>query len=242
MFLARFADSRSRSLGDFDGVTTPHGWFLSVIEIPFRCSFQKCGIRWGLFEIVVSLLLLGKVMKKSSYDKRLFGLAESLIRDIERADKPIQPEDVMLWIQTHVPRTESEDKEFEEELAEMMPDRKSPGRSSINELRQALGFTDEMSLLSVIRTAAETIQRLRTLDDDLRWILSRPNFWCIGPAAVLRADGKEIKTRAEDEQASVIHWLLNLYITHGRGFEEVMKSEAKRIKEKAVAAAVAAEE
>lgn len=58
MFLARFADSRSRSLGDFDGVTTPHGWFLSVIEIPFRCSFQKCGIRWGLFEIVVSLLLL----------------------------------------------------------------------------------------------------------------------------------------------------------------------------------------
>ena len=26
-----------------------------VIGIPFRCSFQKCGIRWGLFEKVVSL-------------------------------------------------------------------------------------------------------------------------------------------------------------------------------------------
>lgn len=98
-------------------------------------------------------------MKKSNYDKRLFGLAESLIRDIERADKPVQPEDLMLWIQAHVPRTETEDKEFEEELREMMPDRSSPGRSSIKELRQALGFTDEMSLLSVIRTAAEVCQR-----------------------------------------------------------------------------------
>jgi hypothetical protein len=29
-----------------------------AIGIPFRCSFQKFGIRWGLFEKVVSLLLL----------------------------------------------------------------------------------------------------------------------------------------------------------------------------------------
>jgi hypothetical protein len=29
-----------------------------VIGIPFRCSFEKCGIRWVLFEKVVSLLLL----------------------------------------------------------------------------------------------------------------------------------------------------------------------------------------
>ena len=32
MFSARFADSRSRSLGDFDGVTTPHGWFFGFIR------------------------------------------------------------------------------------------------------------------------------------------------------------------------------------------------------------------
>ena len=102
-------------------------------------------------------------MKKSNYDKRLFGLAESLIRDIERADKPVQPEDLMLWIQTHVPRTETEEKEFEEELAEMMPDRPSPGRSSINELRQALGFTDEMCLLSVIRSATEVCRLAKRL-------------------------------------------------------------------------------
>jgi hypothetical protein len=31
--------------------------------IPFRCSFQKCGIRWGLFEKMVSLFIRGKVLK-----------------------------------------------------------------------------------------------------------------------------------------------------------------------------------
>jgi hypothetical protein len=30
MFSARFADSRSRSIGDFDGVTTHHGWLFGI--------------------------------------------------------------------------------------------------------------------------------------------------------------------------------------------------------------------
>ncbi len=117
-------------------------------------------------------------MKKSNYDKRMFGLAESLIRDIERADKPVQPEDLMLWIQTHVPRTETEEKEFDEELAEMMPDRPSPGRSSINELRKALGFTDEMSLLSVIRSATEVCQRVKEENQSGVTAKRFKGFWC----------------------------------------------------------------
>lgn len=70
------------------------------------------------------------------------------------------------------------------------------------------------------------------LDDETQWILGRPNFWCASVAQVLREDGHEIKKKAENEQASVIHWLLNLYLEHGDKWRDVAQSELNRIKDK----------
>lgn len=70
------------------------------------------------------------------------------------------------------------------------------------------------------------------LDDETRWILGRPNFWCASVAQVLREDGHAIKTKAEEEQAAVIHWLLNLYLQHGDQWRDVAQQETKRIKDK----------
>lgn len=73
------------------------------------------------------------------------------------------------------------------------------------------------------------------LDDEVRWILGRPNFWCTPVAEVLRRDGHKIKQKAEEEQAAVIHWMLNLYIKHGKQWRQFAQAESDRIK-KAVAA------
>lgn len=56
------------------------------------------------------------------------------------------------------------------------------------------------------------------LDEHLRYILGRPNFWCYHLAAALRAMGQEIPRKSEEEQASVIHWLLNAYFQDGPGW------------------------
>lgn len=58
------------------------------------------------------------------------------------------------------------------------------------------------------------------LDDDLRFILGRPCFTLIGMANVLRQMGYEIASRAEDEQAVSIHWMLDLYMKHGKAWRE----------------------
>ena len=55
----------------------------------------------------------------------------------------------------------------------------------------------------------------RELTDDLRDVLSTM-LWTSGQIArCLRAGGVEIKTRAEDEQAHVLHWLIGLALEHG---------------------------
>lgn len=60
----------------------------------------------------------------------------------------------------------------------------------------------------------------RELTDDLRNILSMM-MWNTGPIAhALRAGGVEIKTRAEDEQAHVMHWLITLALEHGSTWRE----------------------
>lgn len=58
------------------------------------------------------------------------------------------------------------------------------------------------------------------LDDDLRFILGRPCFTLISMANVLRQMGYEIASRAEDEQAVSIHWMLDLYMKHGKAWRE----------------------
>ncbi|AVA32981.1 hypothetical protein [Cupriavidus metallidurans] len=46
-------------------------------------------------------------------------------------------------------------------------------------------------------------------------------LWDTGPIAhVLRAGGADIKKRAEDEQAHVLHWLIQLALQHGPAWRE----------------------
>jgi hypothetical protein len=63
------------------------------------------------------------------------------------------------------------------------------------------------------------------LNEETRNILGRPNFACAAIAEALRKIGHVIKHRSEDEQAAVIHWMLNLYLVHGDAWPE----EAGRI-------------
>lgn len=57
-------------------------------------------------------------------------------------------------------------------------------------------------------------------DDEVRWILGRPNFACVPLAMLLRKLGHDIKLKAEDEQAAVLHFMLNLYFKHGNSWRE----------------------
>lgn len=63
-------------------------------------------------------------------------------------------------------------------------------------------------------------ESMAVLNDDLRAILGRPCFACIDIVKVLRLDGVEIPTKAEDEQAVTLHWLLCLYLEHGSAWRE----------------------
>ena len=57
--------------------------------------------------------------------------------------------------------------------------------------------------------------------DDVKWILSKPNFWCAPIAHRLVKLGlAKIEARSEDEQAYVLHWLLCLHEKHGATFRE----------------------
>jgi hypothetical protein len=62
---------------------------------------------------------------------------------------------------------------------------------------------------------------LLPLDDEVKWILGRPNFWCANIAGALRRAGHEIETSSEDEQACVIHWMLSIYLEHGSKWRDV---------------------
>jgi len=58
------------------------------------------------------------------------------------------------------------------------------------------------------------------LNEDTKFILGRPNFWCGSIAPLLRESGYEIPKKAEDEQAYVIHWMLSIYEKHGESWKE----------------------
>ena len=53
------------------------------------------------------------------------------------------------------------------------------------------------------------------LNEETRFILGRPNFWCGAKAHVLRKLGHDIPKKAEEEQAYVINWMLEMYEKHG---------------------------
>lgn len=69
------------------------------------------------------------------------------------------------------------------------------------------------------------------LNDDTLNILGKPNFVCGPIARILRSGGMEIETKAEIEQALVIHWLLGFYMKHGSEWYAKANDTLKQIAE-----------
>lgn len=76
---------------------------------------------------------------------------------------------------------------------------------------------------------------LPELNADLIDILGRPNFTCIRIAQLLRLGGVEIATKAEAEQATVIHHLLGFYLKHGSHWAEKADEDLNRRRDAAIA-------
>lgn len=68
------------------------------------------------------------------------------------------------------------------------------------------------------------------LTDELKSILGRMCFECAGLADALRGRGWKIKSKAEDEQAAVIHFLLTHYLKNGANWAESASAELRAIK------------
>jgi len=67
--------------------------------------------------------------------------------------------------------------------------------------------------------------------EDIRFILGRPNFWCGAKAIILRQRGHEIPRKAEDEQAYVIYWMLNMYKLHGGRWKKACEDYLNGVQE-----------
>ena len=63
-------------------------------------------------------------------------------------------------------------------------------------------------------------------------------LWNTGPLAHLhRAAGADIRPKAEEEQAFVLHWLLGLALQHGGGWRKAAAEEIDRLRKAAKARA-----
>lgn len=72
------------------------------------------------------------------------------------------------------------------------------------------------------------------LNEVTKDILGTPNFKCASIAGALRAIGRDVPTKAEDEQAHAIHFMLEMYEKHGSVWRvevgKMFKDEQGRIK------------
>lgn len=120
--------------------------------------------------------------------------------------------------------------------------------------RAALQFEDDDS--QVMREAARMLQRHHyvqvareakaqaaiapfpeELTDDLREVLGWPCFKCAPIAHLMRAAGADIKTKAEDEQAVVLHWFVKLVLKHGADWWTVARTELTEMQQHITSAA-----
>lgn len=92
--------------------------------------------------------------------------------------------------------------------------------------------------LAATQPAAQGIdgREFPPLTPELASILGLPCFQCIPFAKALRAAGHTIKTRAEDEQAAVLHWMLGHYFRHGDDWSGAAAQDMSRMKAEALAA------
>ena len=78
-------------------------------------------------------------------------------------------------------------------------------------------------------TVLKEISKLQwdDIDEDVKWILGRPNFQCGPISRRLREIGYKCDKKAENEQALVIHTLLKFYYEYGDSwrneFEKFLK-------------------
>ncbi|MBR8054198.1 hypothetical protein [Burkholderia vietnamiensis] len=108
---------------------------------------------------------------------------------------------------------------------------------------KAIGHIDMLERVTIApRSTADATRLVRAypdeLIDDLRHVLGRPNFWCGRIARVMRAAGADIKTKAEDEQAHVLHWLVKLVLDHGAEWQKIAIEELHAIRYKTDAAPI----
>lgn len=91
-----------------------------------------------------------------SRKKRLFALAESLIRELDGIDDPIQPEDLLPWLNINVPQTDAEAEQdyAEQDYAEHKDQRTQAGRGRFGKLRELLNMQGG-DLLDVLDRAIE---------------------------------------------------------------------------------------
>lgn len=92
--------------------------------------------------------------------------------------------------------------------------------------------------LAATQPAAQGIdgREFPPLTPELASILGLMCFQCISFAQALRAAGHTIKTRAEDEQAAVLHWMLGHYFQHGDDWRTAAAEDMKRMEVAARAA------
>jgi hypothetical protein len=79
-----------------------------------------------------------------------------------------------------------------------------------------------------------TVREFPAITPELASILGFMCFQCIPFAQALRAAGHEIKTRAEDEQAAVLHWMLVHWFRHGEDWREHAQADMERMRSKAI--------
>ncbi len=68
-------------------------------------------------------------------------------------------------------------------------------------------------------------------DDEVKFILGRPCFVVTEEAEMLRSRGQQIPYRAEDQQAAVLFWLLQMYQEYGAEWRQAVRREIEAWRE-----------
>ncbi|MBB2981795.1 hypothetical protein [Paraburkholderia tropica] len=79
-------------------------------------------------------------------------------------------------------------------------------------------ITGDADAVAAARAALETRPQPAYPDEltpELREVLGFMCFQCISIAQAMRLAGIDVKKKAEDEQANVLHWMVKLVLRHG---------------------------
>lgn len=107
-------------------------------------------------------------------------------------------------------------------------------RISNDDCRKIVMLVYSELVAAAVFTPLEKDKELLPFDDDVREMLGWPCFRCRNIAHALRAAGLyECKNKAEDEQATAIHWMLTLYLKHGKAWREEGKAILKLLFDRA---------